>query len=706
MEVNISWIKEEIDEVIREINIEELEKVANSKGIGKELGNIDGGLRKVLEEISNLGEEEIDELIYYCELNSTKNDTIQQGKKRKANSTGYGYVGTSASRFYFIPFVEGITTAGKTLLLNVVKFISKEFGVKVLYGDTDSMFIHIEPLIPQEIKDEVRRTKDFKRLREYVYKILKEEIYPKLEKFIDWYMWEFYEIPPEEHFYSFKTEIIIDKALFLKGREDNQKSNKDEDNKFTKLGIEIQLLSPVFSQYYNQFFDKNKYYKNEKKNYEQLYIRNILDEILIDDSKEILKKVENIKRNWEKNLNEIRAGLGDDIFNMLNINDFINQLDIERIQGDIKDKVENGKSLFGVKKKYILHIIDNEGVEKDEFIYQGVDLKRSEIPLPIKEYLKNWVENVIFKKYPNLDYKKDYLEYVENVLNEYIRVNAILWNIENIAINKAISKSIEKYETRVYTIEGGKLYNIISQIYNLPKIEAGNKVKVVYIKGIDIIKLKSLIDELRRLSNNLRSDKLFTKVGFIEFIRDTISSKYPLFYEIFLNLEKSPFGQEYKSGKIKYIVENNIPEELRKYLLVYRIIRDIEKEQSGQFYLNVLDLIENNISPSSLNSKIIMYDFINIFLGGILNSNNWEDITIDISNFIRNVEELIDKLSALYNYVVSNLTKSFYLSIPTGLMDIFIPNLVKNLFTIDFNKIYEVNVSSKVYSISSVVFPH
>jgi len=701
----INQVKDLIDKCVLEGGVD-LEKLA-----GEENPLKSSEFPEELRVLGEMDEEELEELIYYCELSSSKNDTIQLGKKRKANSTGYGYVGTSASRFYFIPFVEGITTAGKTLLLNVVKFVTKEFGVKVIYGDTDSMFIHIDPLIPPEIKEEVKKEGNFKKLREYVYKILKEKIYPKLEKFIDWYMWEIYEIPPEEHFYSFKTEIIIDKALFLKGREDSQKSEKKGSEEFPKLGVEIQLLSPIFHKYYNQFFDKNKYYKNERRNYKQLHLRTILEDILTEDSKKILGKVERIKSNWERDFSKVRAILGEELTNKIGIEEFIDQLEIERIQEDIKRKVEQGKSLFGVKKKYILHIIDNEGVEKDEFIYQGVDLKRSEIPLPIKEYLKSWVENVIFKKFPNLDYEKDFIGYIEEVLLEYIRVNSILWNIENIAINKSISKSIEKYETRVYTIEGGKLYNIISQIYNLPKIEAGNKVKLVYLKGIDIIKLKQLVNELKSLSTYLsrlvRSSGAGGKqVGFVEFIKDTIMSRYPIFYEVFLTLDQSIFGKEYRAGRIKKIVEEKLPKELSQHISVYRVIKEIESYNGCRFYLNIGELIDNNISPNSLNSKIIMGDFMNIFLGGILTQKSWEEIVLDLEEFNQNLKRLIGQLVELYQYVVHNLTNSFYLSIPTGMMDIFIPNLVKNLFTIDFKKIYEVNVSSKVYSISSVVFSH
>jgi DNA polymerase alpha subunit A len=57
-----------------------------------------------------------------------------------ANSI-YGCLGFSVSRFYSRPLAALITKKGRDALMSARDLVSKKGGVKVIYGDTDSLMI-------------------------------------------------------------------------------------------------------------------------------------------------------------------------------------------------------------------------------------------------------------------------------------------------------------------------------------------------------------------------------------------------------------------------------------------------------------------------------------------------------------------------------------------------------------------------------------
>lgn len=67
---------------------------------------------------------------------------LQQNTNKIINNTIYGSMGSEACRAYRPELAEAITRKGKDLLMTM-KRISEEMGFKVLYGDTDSIFIQI-----------------------------------------------------------------------------------------------------------------------------------------------------------------------------------------------------------------------------------------------------------------------------------------------------------------------------------------------------------------------------------------------------------------------------------------------------------------------------------------------------------------------------------------------------------------------------------
>lgn len=80
------------------------------------------------------------------------NDRRQWGIKYVGRSL-YGVIGAKFSRWYKRPVAEDISVYGRTLL-KFVKVESEKLGFKVLYGDTDSVFIEM-PTQPETLKETI-----------------------------------------------------------------------------------------------------------------------------------------------------------------------------------------------------------------------------------------------------------------------------------------------------------------------------------------------------------------------------------------------------------------------------------------------------------------------------------------------------------------------------------------------------------------------
>lgn len=67
-------------------------------------------------------------------------DAVAQAVKVILNGT-YGVMGTDSFQLYCVPVAESITAVGRYIINETKEYVEK-MGLKVIYGDTDSLFIH------------------------------------------------------------------------------------------------------------------------------------------------------------------------------------------------------------------------------------------------------------------------------------------------------------------------------------------------------------------------------------------------------------------------------------------------------------------------------------------------------------------------------------------------------------------------------------
>lgn len=135
------------------------------------------------------------------------------------------------------------------------------------------------------------------------------------------------------------------------------------------------------------------------------------------------------------------------------------------------------------KKRYILHVLDQEGVPKKDFKYVGVEIARSSTPKQVKNLIKQVIEAIITSESVT-ESNKIY----KNVYETFKTMP-----IEEIAIRKNV-KEYEKYERKATDHSIGKgtpmhvkcaiHYNQLLRKLNIESkyesIQSGNKIKYFY----------------------------------------------------------------------------------------------------------------------------------------------------------------------------------------------------------------------------------
>jgi len=97
-------------------------------------------------------------------------DERQKAVKVLANAS-YGYMGWSGARWYCKRCAEAVTAWGRRLITTAIEY-ARKLGLKVIYGDTDSLFVTYEPekvkklieFVEKELGFEIKIDKIYKRV--------------------------------------------------------------------------------------------------------------------------------------------------------------------------------------------------------------------------------------------------------------------------------------------------------------------------------------------------------------------------------------------------------------------------------------------------------------------------------------------------------------------------------------------------------------
>lgn len=173
--------------------------------------------------------------------------------------------------------------------------------------------------------------------------------------------------------------------------------------------------------------------------------------------------------------------------------------------------------LFLQKKRYILHVCDEEGIKVDKFKFVGVELVRSTTPKKVKKLIEEITKTALLTqnvKETNKIYCASYEKFRE--LNpDDVALRSTLNNLDK------YSKGASLYKFQNATpshVKGAIAYNLLLKEFNLTEkyetIQSGQKVKKLYCSknkyGLDAIVYTSDLPEQFGLS--LDWDKMFNKL--------------------------------------------------------------------------------------------------------------------------------------------------------------------------------------------------
>lgn len=166
-------------------------------------------------------------------------------------------------------------------------------------------------------------------------------------------------------------------------------------------------------------------------------------------------------------------------------------------------KSKDAKKEFA-KKRYILWLVDEDGVPKDELFLRGVEIRRSELSAYIKDFLKRWVTDIMKDVKPlNVILEDLYsfkAELIDNINNK---------EIEKISKNISLTKDWDEFKSFTYVVKGAMLWNnILCNMFGFNKIAIGSKMRIIFLKEKTYYKDLYTNDERIEIKGNLKKTNL------------------------------------------------------------------------------------------------------------------------------------------------------------------------------------------------------
>jgi DNA polymerase elongation subunit (family B) len=141
--------------------------------------------------------------------------------------------------------------------------------------------------------------------------------------------------------------------------------------------------------------------------------------------------------------------------------------------------------LFLQKKRYVLHVLDEEGIPCDKFKYTGVEVVRTTMPAPIKPYVKKIIETMLLTRDFNQT-NKIFNETYDIFKNLPVEDIAFVMGIKGYEKYSALCDGFKTTKHMPIHVKAAYFYNILLDRFNTgkkyEKIASGDKVRYFYAK--------------------------------------------------------------------------------------------------------------------------------------------------------------------------------------------------------------------------------
>lgn len=140
---------------------------------------------------------------------------------------------------------------------------------------------------------------------------------------------------------------------------------------------------------------------------------------------------------------------------------------------------------FFRKKRYVLHVLDDEGIPVNDFKYVGVEVKRTTMPANVKPLVKNIIETMLISQ----DQHKTNKE-VENAYETFINLGiddiSEVSGIKGLEKYSSLSEGFETAKGMPHHVKAAYFYNeLLSKLgidKKYEKIQSGDKIKHFAVK--------------------------------------------------------------------------------------------------------------------------------------------------------------------------------------------------------------------------------
>jgi DNA polymerase elongation subunit (family B) len=182
-----------------------------------------------------------------------------------------------------------------------------------------------------------------------------------------------------------------------------------------------------------------------------------------------------------------------------------------------KREVISDVGIFLQKKRYILHVLDEEGVPVDKFKYTGIELVRSTTPKKVKKFLENIIKTALLTqnlKKTNEVFRESYDEFCKLDPND-VAARTSINNLEKYTQESSLYKYKKGTPSHV---KGAIAYNILIKELKIDDkfeaIQSSQKVKKLYCAknkyGLDAISYVTTLPT--EFNIKVDWDKMFSKL--------------------------------------------------------------------------------------------------------------------------------------------------------------------------------------------------